>query len=225
MAATYAVLGAAAGLIGANLQAAFQVPLFIGGLAVIFVLLALSMFGVYELQLPAFIRERLETMNGRQSGGHLGGAALMGFFSALLASPCMTAPLAGALLYITSPVMRSAAVLACSHWGWAWAHRWWHSGTLGASFLPKPGAWMNGVKAVFGVILLGTAVWFLERILPADVAMALWGVLALITAALGLNAVRHASLAEPARGAVCGAGPGGWRLGRIDAGWSCRGRQ
>jgi len=70
MAATYAVLGAAAGLIGArNLQAAFQVPLFIGGLAVIFVLLALSMFGVYELQLPAFIRERLETMNGRQSGG------------------------------------------------------------------------------------------------------------------------------------------------------------
>jgi len=59
------------------------------------------MFGVYELQLPAFIRERLETMNGRQSGGHLGGAALMGFFSALLASPCMTAPLAGALLYIT----------------------------------------------------------------------------------------------------------------------------
>jgi len=58
---------------------------------------------------------------------------------------------------------------------------------------------MNGVKAVFGVILLGTAVWFLERILPADVAMALWGVLALITAALGLNAVRHASLAEPAR--------------------------
>ena len=199
MAATYAVLGAAAGLIGANLQAAFQVPLFIGGLAVIFVLLALSMFGVYELQLPAFLRERLETMNGRQSGGHLGGAALMGFFSALLASPCMTAPLAGALLYITQSGDARNGGLGLFALGLGMGAPLVAFGTLGASFLPKPGAWMNGVKAVFGLILLGTAVWFLERILPADVAMGLWGILAVITAALGLNAVRHASLAEPAR--------------------------
>ncbi|MGM0434633.1 MAG: protein-disulfide reductase DsbD [Pseudomonadota bacterium] len=199
MAATYAVLGAVAGLIGANLQAAFQVPLFIGGLAVIFVLLALSMFGVYELQLPAFLRARLEAMNSRQTGGHLGGAALMGFFSALLASPCMTAPLAGALLYIAESGDAFNGGLGLFALGLGMGAPLVAFGTLGASFLPKPGAWMNGVKAVFGVILLGTAVWFLERILPAHVAMALWGVLAVIASALVLNAVRHAALAEPAR--------------------------
>ena len=199
MAATYAVLGAAAGLIGANLQAAFQVPLFIGGLAVLFVLLALSMFGVYELQLPTFIRERLEAMNGRQTGGHLGGAALMGFFSALLASPCMTAPLAGALLYIAESGDALNGGLGLFALGLGMGAPLVAFGTLGASFLPKPGSWMNGVKAVFGVILLGTAVWFLERILPDHVVMALWGVLAVIVSALALNAVRHAALAEPAR--------------------------
>ncbi|WP_077528745.1 protein-disulfide reductase DsbD [Vreelandella utahensis] len=199
MAATYAVLGAVAGLIGANLQAAFQVPLFIGGLAVIFVLLALSMFGVYELQLPAFIRERLEAMNSRQTGGHLGGAALMGFFSALLASPCMTAPLAGALLYIAESGDAFNGGLGLFALGLGMGAPLVAFGTLGASFLPNPGTWMNGVKAVFGVILLGTAVWFLERILPAHVIMALWGVLAAIASALVLNAVRHAALAEPAR--------------------------
>lgn len=199
MAATYAVLGAVAGLIGANLQAVFQVPLFIGGLAVIFVLLALSMFGVYELQLPAFIRERLETINRRQSGGHLGGAALMGFFSALLASPCMTAPLAGALLYIAESGDAFNGGLGLFALGLGMGAPLVAFGTLGASFLPKPGTWMNGVKAVFGLILLGTAVWFLERILPGYVVMALWGILAVIVSALGLNAVRHVALAEPAR--------------------------
>lgn len=199
MAATYAVLGAAAGMIGANLQAAFQVPLFIGGLAVIFVLLALSMFGVYELQLPALVRERLETMNSHQTGGHLGGAALMGFFSALLASPCMTAPLAGALLYIAESGDALYGGLGLFALGLGMGAPLVVFGTLGASLLPSPGPWMNGVKAVFGLILLGTAVWFLERILPAPVTMGLWGVLVLTGAALAMNAVRHATLAESAR--------------------------
>ena len=212
MAATYAVLGAVAGLIGANLQAAFQVPLFIGGLAVIFVLLAMSMFGVYELQLPAFIRGRLEAMNSRQTGGHLGGAALMGFLSALLASPCMTAPLAGALLYIAESGDAFNGGLGLFALGLGMGAPLVVFGTLGASFLPKPGIWMNGVKAVFGLILLGTAVWFLERILPAHVIMALWGILAVIAAALVLNAVRHVALAEPARAVAAGLAMvvGGW---------------
>lgn len=199
MAATYAVLGAVAGLIGANLQAVFQVPLFIGGLAGIFVLLALSMFGVYELQLPGLIRERLETINNRQTGGHLGGAALMGFFSALLASPCMTAPLAGALLYIAESGDALYGGLGLFALGLGMGAPLVAFGTLGASVLPKPGPWMNGVKALFGLILLGTAIWFLDRILADPVVMALWGVLAVIAAVLALTAVRHAKLAEPAR--------------------------
>jgi len=202
MATTYAVLGAAAGLVGANLQAMFQVPLFIGGLAVIFVLLALSMFGAYELQLPAFLRDRLASMNSRQTGGHLGGAALMGFFSALLASPCMTAPLAGALLYIAQSGDAFYGGLGLLALGLGMGAPLVAFGTLGASLLPKPGIWMNAVKSVFGLILLGTAIWFLERVVWASVVMALWGILAVITAAMTLNAVRHAALAEAVRALV-----------------------
>lgn len=97
MAITYALLGVAAALAGANLQAILQTPLFIAPLAVVFVLLALSMFGLYELQLPAFVRDRLDRVSNQQKGGNLTGAAVMGFLSALLASPCMTAPLPGHL--------------------------------------------------------------------------------------------------------------------------------
>jgi len=184
MAITYALLGVAAALAGANLQAMLQAPLFIAPLAVIFVLLALSMFGLYELQLPSFIRDRLDKVNSQQKGGSLSGAAVMGFISALLASPCMTAPLAGALIYIADSGNASLGGLALLALGLGMGAPLIALATIGSGLLPKPGAWMNGVKAVFGFILLGTAVWFLERILDSSLILALWGALAL---ALGLS--------------------------------------
>lgn len=179
MAVTYAALGVVAALAGANLQGMLQQPLFIGPLAVIFVVLALSMFGLYELQLPAPIRDRLQRANSRQSGGSLAGAAVMGFFSALLASPCMTAPLAGALLYIADSGDAALGGMALLALGLGMGAPLLVLATFGSSLLPKPGAWMEAVRAVFGFILLGTAIWFLDRVLDSSLVLALWGALLL----------------------------------------------
>lgn len=177
MAVTYAALGVAAALAGSNLQGMLQQPLFIGPMAVIFVVLALSMFGLFELQLPAPIRDRLERANSRQSGGSLVGAAIMGFFSALLASPCMTAPLAGALLYIADSGDATLGGMALLALGLGMGAPLLVLATLGSSLLPRPGPWMEAIKAVFGFILLGTAIWFLDRILDNSLVLALWGAL------------------------------------------------
>ncbi|MFB2705340.1 protein-disulfide reductase DsbD [Marinobacter shengliensis] len=181
MAVTYSALGVLAALAGANLQGMLQQPLFIGPMAVIFVVLALSMFGLYELQLPAPIRDRLERANSRQTGGSLTGAALMGFFSALLASPCMTAPLAGALLYIADSGDAALGGMALLALGLGMGAPLLILATLGSSVLPRPGVWMAAIRAVFGVILLGTAIWFLDRILDNSLVLALWGALAIGT--------------------------------------------
>lgn len=181
MAVTYSALGVVAALAGANLQGMLQQPLFIGPLAVIFVVLALSMFGLYELQLPAPIRDRLERANSRQTGGSLAGAAIMGFFSALLASPCMTAPLAGALLFIADSGDAALGGMALLALGLGMGAPLLILATLGSSVLPRPGVWMAAIRAVFGVILLGTAIWFLDRILDNSLVLALWGALAIGT--------------------------------------------
>lgn len=181
MAVTYSALGVAAALAGANLQGMLQQPLFIGPLAVIFVALALAMFGLYELQLPAPIRDRLERANSRQRGGSLAGAGVMGFFSALLASPCMTAPLAGALLYIADSGDAALGGMALLALGLGMGAPLLLLATLGSSLLPRPGAWMEAIRAVFGFILLGMAIWFLDRILDNSLVLALWGALALGT--------------------------------------------
>ncbi|XOB94259.1 protein-disulfide reductase DsbD [Pseudomonadota bacterium 24LQ007] len=181
MAVTYSALGVVAALAGANLQGMLQQPLFIGPMAVIFVVLALSMFGLYELQLPAPIRDRLERANSRQTGGSLAGAAVMGFFSALLASPCMTAPLAGALLYIADSGDAALGGMALLALGLGMCAPLLILATLGSSVLPRPGVWMAAIRAVFGVILLGTAIWFLDRILDNSLVLALWGALAIGT--------------------------------------------
>ncbi|WP_404369138.1 protein-disulfide reductase DsbD [Marinobacter sp.] len=181
MAVTYSALGVVAALAGANLQGMLQQPLFIGPMAVIFVVLALSMFGLYELQLPAPIRDRLERANSRQTGGSLAGAAVMGFFSALLASPCMTAPLAGALLYIADSGDAALGGMALLALGLGMGAPLLVLATLGSSVLPRPGVWMEAIRAVFGFILLGTAIWFLDRILDNSLVLALWGALAIGT--------------------------------------------
>ncbi|WP_304526809.1 protein-disulfide reductase DsbD [Halomonas sp. I5-271120] len=185
MALTYALVGALAAIAGANLQAMLQTPWVLAGFSAIFVALALAMFGLYELQLPAMIRQRLDHISGRQQGGTIPGAAGMGVLSALLVGPCMTAPLAGALLYITETGDVALGGMALLALGLGMGVPVMIVGTLGSAALPKPGAWMDRVKAVFGFVLLGMAVWFLSRVLPDRVILGMTGAL-LFAAALSL---------------------------------------
>lgn len=175
MALTYAILGVFAGLAGANLQAALQSPWLLFPFSLIFVLLSLAMFGVFELQLPAWIRNRLDSAQRGQRGGTLGGAAIMGMLSALLVGPCMTAPLAGALLYIADTGNAMTGGLALFSLGLGMGAPLVIVGAVGGRLLPKPGPWMSRVKTVFGFVMLGMAVWFSTRVLAAEITLALWG--------------------------------------------------
>jgi thiol:disulfide interchange protein DsbD len=179
MALTYALLGTLVGFFGGalNLHGWLQSPPVLVVFALLFVLLSLSMFGYYELQLPASLRERLERRSG--SGGRLTGVAVMGVFSSLLVSPCVSAPLAGALVYISSTgdaVLGGGALFALAL---GMGVPLMVVGVGGGALLPRAGAWMNAVKAGFGVLLLGVAVWLLERVLPGPVTLVLWAALAI----------------------------------------------
>ncbi len=181
MAATYTVAGVIAGLFGANLQAAFQNPWVLGTFALVFVLLALSMFGFYDLQLPASLQSKLSEVANRRKGGTLTGVAVMGFLSALIVGPCVAAPLAGALIYIGQTgdaVLGGIALFALSM---GMGAPLLLLGTSAGKLLPKAGPWMNTIKAVFGVLMLAVAVWMLERIVPEWLAMTLWAVLLIVS--------------------------------------------
>jgi thiol:disulfide interchange protein DsbD len=181
MALTYTVAGVFAGMFGENLQAAFQNPWVLSAFAAVFVLLALSMFGFYDLQMPGFIQGRLSEISNRQKGGSLFGVAVMGFLSALIVGPCVAAPLAGALIYIGQTgdaVLGGLALFALSM---GMGAPLVVIGTGAGKLLPKAGSWMDAVKAVFGVLLLGVAVWLLERILPPQVTLALWAALLILS--------------------------------------------
>ena len=182
MAGTYAALGVAAALAGANLQAMLQNRWTLLGLGSVYVALALGMFGFFSLQLPARLRERLDGASRRQRGGTLASAASMGVLSALLVGPCMTAPLAGALLYIAQSgnVVQGALLLLAL--GLGMGAPLVLAGTLGARFLPKPGPWMDRVKGALGFVLLGTAVWMFERVVSEPLALLMWGALLLAVA-------------------------------------------
>lgn len=175
MAATYALLGVAAALAGANLQAVLQTPWVLGLFAALFVIFALAMFGLFELQLPGPLRQRLDSLQQRQQGGTLSGAAAMGVLSALLVGPCMTAPLAGALLYIgeTSDALLGGSALFAL--GLGMGTPLLAVGVLGTRLLPQPGPWMNRVKALFGFVLLGMAIYFLDRVIDDALTLGLWG--------------------------------------------------
>jgi thioredoxin:protein disulfide reductase len=182
MAATYTVAGVLAGLFGANIQAAFQNPWILSVFAAIFVALALSMFGFYEIQLPSALQSRVTEMSNRQQGGSLVGVAIMGLLSALIVGPCVAPPLAGALIFIGQTgdaVLGGAALFALSL---GMGMPLIAIGTSAGKFLPRAGAWMDAVKAVFGVLLLGVAIMLLERVLPAAVSLLLWGLLAICSA-------------------------------------------
>lgn len=179
MALTYAALGVIAASAGANIQAMMQSPWVLSVFSAFFVIFALAMFGAFELQLPSFLRQRLDALSQRQRGGYVRGAAVLGVLSAILVGPCMTAPLAGALLYIGQTGDAISGGLALFSLGLGMGVPLLVVGTLGAQLLPKPGMWMNRVKALFGFILLGTAIWFAERIVALPLAQILWASLGL----------------------------------------------
>lgn len=182
MAIAYTIAGVLAGIFGANLQAALQNPWVLGSFAVIFVLLALSMFGFYEIQLPSSLQSKITQLSNKQRGGSLTGVAIMGFLSALIVGPCVAPPLAGALIYIgqTGDALLGGLALFAMSLGMGVPLL-----LLGASagkLLPRAGAWMNTVKAVFGVLLLAVALWLADRVLPGWISMIGWALLLIVSA-------------------------------------------
>ncbi len=182
MAATYAVAGMIAGLFGANVQIMFQNPWVIATFSVIFILLALSMFGFYELQLPASLQSKLTAHSNKQSSGTWMGAGVMGVLSALIVGPCVAAPLAGALIYIGQSGDALLGGMALFVMALGMGTPLLVIGTTAGKWLPESGGWMNAVKAVFGVLLLAVAIWMLERIIPEPATLMLWAVLLIISA-------------------------------------------
>jgi thiol:disulfide interchange protein DsbD len=188
MSVAYTVAGVLAGLFGSNLQAAFQNPWILGSFALVFVALAFSMFGFYELQVPSGLQSKIADISGKQKSGSYIGVVIMGLLSALIVGPCVAPPLAGALIYIGQTgdaVLGGAALFALSI---GMGLPLIVVGTLGGKVLPRAGAWMDSVKAVFGVFMLGIAIWLLTRILPDAITLVLWALL-FITSGVYLGAL------------------------------------
>ncbi len=178
MSLTYTVAGVFAGLFGANIQAAFQNPWIIAIFASVFVALAFSMFGFYEIGLPSSIQTALAKKSDEAgSKGGIVGVAIMGFLSALIVGPCVAPPLAGALIYIgqTGDALLGAVALFAMSMGMGVPLLL--IGTGAGKFMPRPGPWMNAVSRVFGVVMLAVAIWLLERVVPAQIALLMWSAL------------------------------------------------
>jgi len=181
MALTYAAVGVAAGFSGTLLSSALQNVWVLGGFALVFVVLSLSMFGFYELQLPAALQSRLSE-KANQQGGSFGAIAVMGALSALIVGPCVAAPLAGALLYIAQTgdaVLGGAALFAMALGMGAPLIL---VGVFSRSLLPKAGPWMEAVKKFFGVIMLATALWLVTPVIPVWAQMLGWAALLIVPA-------------------------------------------
>ncbi|WIM04994.1 MAG: protein-disulfide reductase DsbD [Candidatus Nitricoxidivorans perseverans] len=187
MAATYAAVGVAAGFSGTLLSAALQNAWVLGGFALVFVVLSLSMFGFYELQLPAALQGRLSEKANRQ-GGSFGAIAVMGALSALIVGPCVAAPLAGALLYIAQTKDAALGGAALFAMGLGMGAPLLAVGVFSRSLLPKAGPWMDAVKKFFGVVMLATALWMVSPVIPAWAQMLGWALL-LIVPAIHMHAI------------------------------------
>jgi len=184
MSFSYSMAGVLVGIFGAqlNLQALFQAPGILIAFSVLFVLLSLSMFGFYELQLPMFLRDRLDRLSQKSVGGPYLGVGIMGAVSALIVSPCVSAPLAGALIYIstTGDAVLGGSVLFVMSLGMGIPLLL--VGLGGGKYLPKAGMWMMQVKAAFGVIILGVAIVLVSRIVSETLSVYLWAVLCIVYA-------------------------------------------
>jgi len=179
MAIVYTALGVAAGMLGEGLAAALQNPWVLGAFALLIVVMALSMFDVYQLQMPAALQTRLSSASGRQSSGKLAGVFVMGAISALIVGPCVAAPLAGALVYIsqTRDVVIGGAALFAMAIGMSIPLLL--VGLSAGSLLPRAGMWMESVKRFFGVLMLAMALWMAAPVLPGLLQMLLWAALLL----------------------------------------------
>ena len=174
MAVAYTIAGVLAGLFGANLQAALQTPLVIYSFSAVFVALAFSMFGFYELKLPDSLVSKVSS-NGKR-GGYVG-VAIMGFLSALIVGPCVAAPLAGALVYIGQTGDAVLGGMALFSMSIGMGLPLIAVGVSAGKFMPKPGMWMTMVSAIFGVMMLGVAIWMLERIVDESITILLYSIL------------------------------------------------
>ncbi len=182
MAVTYAVAGVVAGYLGGTIQAALQVPWVIVLFSLVFIVMALSMFGWFELRMPSFILNKIHRTSNQQKSGSLIGVAVMGVLSTLIASPCVTAPLVTVLTYIgeTGNALLGGAILFSLALGMGVPLILFGLGE--GMLLPRAGHWMNQVKALFGVMMLGVALWMLSRIVPMSVTLLLAAVLIIISA-------------------------------------------
>jgi len=182
VAITYAAAGVAAGLTGTLISTALQNPWVLATFSALFVLLAFSMFGFYELQFPASLQSKLSNAAFNIKGGNLVGAFVMGGLSAVIIGPCVAAPLAGALLYIsqTRDVMLGGSSLFFMALGMGAPLI--AVGLSAGALLPKAGSWMNWVKKFFGVLLLGVAIWLISSLIPAEVDLLLWTALLIVCA-------------------------------------------
>ena len=180
MALTYTIAGAAFAAAGQQAQAFFQQPWIIISFAALFVVLALAMFGVFDIKIPSALETRLASVSGRQKSGSFVGTAIMGALSALVVTACVAPPMVAALAVIgqTGDVMRGA--LALFAMGIGMGSPLLLVGVAGGRFLPHAGPWMTSIKTLFGVLFLGVAVWMLERVLPGSLTLALWALLVLV---------------------------------------------
>ncbi len=202
MAMVYTAFGVAAGLAGEGLAAALQNPWVLGAFALGLAALSLSMFGVYELQLPLALRCRVSDAAQKLPGGRVAGVCAMGGVSALIVSPCVAAPLAGALVYLsqTRDVWLGGTALFSLATGMSVPLLL--VGASAGALLPRVGAWMVEVKAAFGVLLLGVALWTVQPVMPASLALFGWGALALVAAGLVVSRSRGRPGAHVGRKAV-----------------------
>ena len=184
MALIYAGFGVAAGLAGEGLAAALQNPWVLGGFALMLSILSLSMFGFYELQMPSAIQSRAAQWSNSFKGGSYAGVFIMGGVSALVVGPCVAAPLAGALVYISQTHDVVLGGLALFAMALGMSVPLLLVGVSAGSLLPRAGAWMERVKQVFGMMLLGVAIWMVTPVLPGAVPMLLWAIWLLTASAL-----------------------------------------
>jgi thioredoxin:protein disulfide reductase len=188
MAVTYTALGVAAGLAGSMFGGALQNPWVLGAFAAIFVLLAFSMFGFYDLALPSVLHTKLTHASNRLTGGHVGAVVLMGALSAAIVSPCVAAPLAGALVYISQSRDVSLGGTALFSMAIGMGVPLVVVGVTEGALLPRSGHWMKSVKKFFGFLMLGVAIWIVAPVVPVVVQMLLWAGL-LIVGAMYLHAL------------------------------------
>jgi len=192
MSITYSLIGAAIAFMGHNLQIIMQSTWVIALFGMLFIILALSMFNMFELRLPQALQNKIANMTRSRSGGHYVNAAIMGSLSILILSPCVTAPLIGALTYIANQGNVAIGMLALFFLSLGMGTPLLLIGTSAGKLLPKAGEWMNEVKAFFGVLLLAVAIYLLGRILPVMVTMGLWASL-LIFSGMYLGALNRAN--------------------------------